>query len=250
MQTANRQESKRTTHKGIRRIEMRVFILGLTAALLLVGQVAADVQYGPAVQIESNWFETAYAPAGITWTQSALDAQGQGGYLAIIPDATTNSAVFNLISNPSFWSESNGYLLGPWIGGYASILNEWNWVTSVNPDGTPATFSSIPLPTPSQSPGYSNWWPGQPDNYGGLPEGILFFAGGPIGPEWGDATIDTETVGYADPQGFIVEFNSQPTQVPEPGPLTLLGLALLGVGVYLSQRMGVCFRPKGIALPG
>jgi hypothetical protein len=202
------------------------------------------------VQIESNWFESAYAPGGITWTQAALDAQAQGGYLAIIPDATTNAGVYNLISDPKFWSSSAqvvgaGYL-GPWLGGYASAVGNWNWVTSVNADGSPATYSGTPLPLPGAS-GYSAWWGGQPDYYGGsglgqvVPQALQYFAGGYSGYDtWGDCTLDASSgsSGLSNPQGFVVEFNSEPNAIPEPCTLTIWGSVLLGLGglAWLRRR--------------
>src|SRR5579862_5090685 len=99
---------------------MRLAALSFVAVLLLAGEASSafgdSVTYGTPTQIGGNTFEWGYVANGVTWTQAELDAKAVGGYLAIIPDAVTNTAVFALaLSSPNdLWS--SGDILGPWLG--------------------------------------------------------------------------------------------------------------------------------------
>ncbi len=74
---------------------------------------------------------------------------------------------------------------------------DWNWVTGETWD-------------------YTNWYPGEPNNSGGLEHGLNFHPG----ETWNDTQISG---GYL--LGYVVEFEASP--VPVPAAAWLFGSGLL-----------------------
>src|SRR5215471_16681670 len=141
---------------------------------------------------------------GLTWTLADQLARAEGGYLATITSAEENAFVFSLVNAPQFWrSPGNGS--GPALGGFQQDgapepAGGWQWVTG-------------------EAWTYSNWYPGQPDNFpGGNPEDRLEFYSGIDGVRaatWNDIGRDDQNLG-----GYVIEM------VPEPSSTVLLGIAV------------------------
>ncbi|MGA3066062.1 MAG: hypothetical protein ABSF29_04360 [Tepidisphaeraceae bacterium] len=175
---------------------------------------------------DGKWYQPVLVPTGITWGAAESAAQAAGGYLACPTDSAQNTFVFNLISAPSYWTalSVNSDFLGPWLG--ATSTNDtngsdatWTWVNG-------APFS------------YNNWYSNQPDGFpGDLPlQAIDYYDFASIGPTWGD-TAQSGTPGFDLPQGYVIEFNTNPnptsTAVPLPSA-AWSGLALLAGLVIFS----------------
>ena len=136
-----------------------------------------------------QWYEAVYEPNGLTWDEAYTEAINRGGYLCTISNADENVFVASLVDSTYYSDVSiNGDRLGPWLGGFRHAFeSNWQWVT-----GEPF--------------GYANWWPGQPDGYGGSEQRLQFYAGASTGATWGDCPSDPPP-GYSAPRGFIVEYN-------------------------------------------
>ena len=80
--------------------------------------------------------------------------------------------------------------------------------------------------------GYTNWWSGEPNNVNN--EDFIAFDLRGESWHWNDAPDNVGAV-YGYGRGYIME-RSQPSQVPEPASLTLLGLGLLAVGFTRRKR--------------
>lgn len=146
----------------------------------------------------------AIAAAGITWQEandlanamSYTDAQGNYWYahLATVSSQAENDFITNTFPAAMQWIY--------WLGGYQVHHNNepaggWAWVT-----GEPWDFT--------------NWQPGEPNDYAGNQEEVLMFYGG--SPRWNDITITYQ--GY----GYVVEWEILPQTPP--------GVAWEGNGHY------------------
>ena len=179
--------------------------------------VAVPYRAGATISFDAatgHYYQPVSAPAGITWTAAEAAAVAQGGYLASIQNAAENNFVFALISSPTYWTgfSINNDILGPWIGGFSSTPGTWTWASG-------DTFS------------YTNWYPTQPDGYGGTPtQAIDYYDSTIIGSTWGDASPGGN-LGYPLPHGYVIEFNTNPSlAVPDSAStLALLGLASLAL---------------------
>ena len=69
--------------------------------------------------------------------------------------------MFSLVDFPEFWISPFTINRGPWLGGYQDPADtpaadaNWNWVTG-------------------ESWGYTDWYPGNPDDFGGLQDKLHF----------------------------------------------------------------------------
>jgi hypothetical protein len=210
----------------------------LTGALGLIA-VAVALGYAPSAwatpaafdSADGYWYQPVLVSSGITWTAAQTDAVAAGGYLACPTNSSQNSFVFSLIDSPSYWTalSVNSDFLGPWLGASASNDTDgsdatWKWVNG-------AAFSFAP------------WGPNQPDGYpGNLPnQAIDYYDLASIGSTWGD-TPQEGVAGFTLPQGYVVQFTTDPngTLVPLPSA-AWSGLALLGglaaVALLRSRRI-------------
>ncbi len=136
-----------------------------------------------------HWYKPVPGFTGLTWDMANELAQAQGAHLVTITSADENAFVFGLVVNdPQYWRLNVNYS-GPALGGLqdqgaAEPAGGWHWVT-----GEPWT--------------YSNWYPGQPDNWTYYPwpmfgeDRLHFF--GPYG-RWNDLPHDDLNLG-----GYIME---------------------------------------------
>lgn len=140
---------------------------------------------------------------GVTWTgaNAAAITLGGGWHLATVTSAAENNFLTSLLSTTE--NQRSHY----WLGGTdAAVEGSWTWVTG-------ETFN------------YTNWWGGEPNNVGNE-DYLAFDLRGTYA--WNDAPYNVGQVYQGMANGYVIE---RAAQVPEPGMLSLLGLALFGLGV-------------------
>ncbi len=163
---------------------------------LLVAAVALHLSAAHAAMVffaqTGHWYEAVNVPEGITWNEAYTNAINRGGYLCTITNASENDFVASLVDITYYSGVSvNNDILGPWLGGLRHAnQSTWQWVT-----GEP--FS------------YINWYPNQPDGYGGSEQRLQFYHGATVGSTWGDHPGDP-IAGYSLPRGYIVEYDLIP----------------------------------------
>ena len=123
---------------------------------------------------------------GITWSNARTAAVISGGYLATIISAEENAFVYSLASSNSagWYLNSFNCAIGPWLGGF-------------QPDGSPEPAGGFTWVTGDPFV-YNNWYPGEPNNSGGVESLLhLFTCGGaPTGPFWNDVGPSVQTFSY------------------------------------------------------
>jgi len=191
------------------------FLMLSTANLASPATVADWVQWA-ADGGNHQFYRAVLVPGGLSWEQASAAAGALGGQLVTIGSAGENAFVYGLVSSGEFWYPSGGHFHGPWLGGFQpggspEPGGNWQWVTG-------ETWS------------YSNWFPGQPDNYGGDQNRLIFY-NDQLSPSdrWDDLNEFEAPI-----RGFVVE---RPTP-PCPGDLdhdgvvsqSDLGILLQGFG--------------------
>ena len=140
---------------------------------------------------------------------ATTNALGSGWHLATLTSASENAFVVSLIA-AGLPGRSHF-----WLGGTdATVEGTWTWVTG-------EAFS------------YANWGAGEPNNSGNEDYMALDLNGATY--IWNDAPDALGQI-YGFARGYVIERTGRSTNVPEPGTLSLLGLALLAIGV--ARRKG------------
>jgi hypothetical protein len=176
-----------------------VRLIVLIAIVMILALLWVPVVPAQKVQWSGNghYYEAVSVSSGITWDDANSRANAAGGHLATITNADENQFVYDLIaSDDRYWTidpsfPNNG--VGPWIGGYkpgGPESADWAWVT-----GEP--FS------------YTNWAPGQPDNYKNIEDKLFFYA---VGAEKASAWDDSAAGDYSSrppvQKSYIVEWDT------------------------------------------
>lgn len=145
--------------------------------------------------------------ASVSWDTARTNALGAGGYLATITSAGENAFVTALVT--------------------AGGLRGWLGANDVAVEGT---FRWIDGPEAGNALTYSNFAPGEPNNSGG--ENYLEIAGAVVPccavGQWNDLPGIS-----AVPSGYVVEFTTVPSSVPEP---STFALALAGLAGWATLR--------------
>ena len=102
-----------------------------------------------------HYYLAVCAPGRISWQAASDAANALGGYLATPTSAEENAFVASLTNYPDFWYEDPTYhvQMGPWLGAFqdpggAEPAGGWQWVTG-------------------EEWVYTNWWPGDPNDFQG-----------------------------------------------------------------------------------
>ena len=178
---------------------------GLALGLLGAAQAAPVTWAG-----NGHQYDVIRAEA-ITWSaaNAAASALGSGWHLATITSAGEDAFVASQLTTA--WAERSHF----WLGATdAAVEGTWAW-------GTGEAFS------------YANWAGGEPNNAGN--EDYLAYDLRSSTWAWNDAPNDLLASGYPFGRGYVIERSN----VPEPGSLSLLGLAFLAAGLVRRRRAAV-----------
>lgn len=178
----------------------------LAALCLAAALPAQTIQWTSGTGANGHYYQLVAVASGGTWTAANTAAQNAGGYLATLTSVEENTFVYDHLASldASVWFiDGAGNSQGPALGGFESG-GTWSWTTG-------ETWS------------FTNWSPGEPNNFGGNEHYLEFFgSGSSIAPKWNDIPDNSPIKGY------LVEYDAAP--IPEPAPAAaLLSLAALGL---------------------
>jgi hypothetical protein len=164
-----------------------VIRLGYLLIVALIAVVSSAAGAGSYWVGNGHYYEAVHVPQGVTWQEASNACISAGGYLVTITSAEENAFVFDLAkSNPKMWfRDPFGNGQGPWLGGRRRPGSSkpgvgWQWAV------TGESFT------------YSNWAPGEPNNFRGWGENrvVFFRPGGLIGSQWNDLNENVRVRGY------------------------------------------------------
>lgn len=155
------------------------------------------------------------APTGLTWSDAESYASTTlGGHLATVDSVALKDWLWSL-----YGAGANRNL---WIGLTDQVTEgNYTWIAS------------------GQTTQYTNWYPGEPNNYGN--EDYVFilrsgFVGGSGAGEntWNDGQ-NSWTAFFDAPIFAIAETSPSTSTVPEPTSMLLLGIGLVGIALRRKQ---------------
>jgi hypothetical protein len=190
------------------RRRIAVFSAALVFGIGVAGAAKAAILDGPVVNPANN--HSYYLLTQSSWQDAEAQGIALGGHLATINDAAEQNWVF------STFGAFGGVDRSLWIG-----------LTDQAVEGHFVWTSGEPLT-------YTNWIPGQPDNFTGSENWVHMMKGnnGYVPGEWNDLNSPNVFFGSFEPIQGVVE-------VPEPSALALAAIGAGGlIAVYRRRRSG------------
>lgn len=182
----------------------RILAATVFLAVLPLGTAeAAPVQWAG----NGHWYELITNDDQSTFAGALAAAaghtwMGETGYLATITSALEQAFLNAMGPMPTAW-------LG---GGDRRLEAEWRWLNG---------------PEAGEVFTYTNWFAGEPNNCCGGEHGLL---GWWIGDQWNDIYDGSG------PYAYVVEYGTNPSAVPLPAGLPLLGLGLGALSLAARRR--------------
>lgn len=182
--------------------------------LLLQANVglSAPVQWSTDVGGNGNWYEI--VDAQMNWGE-ALGAAALRGATAYFPTVSHLATITSQAESDFITSTFSVERRPLWLGGLqsagaSSADSDWRWITG-------------------EDWNWTNWAPGEPNDYNGVEENALSFAfwNDSVAGNWNDSPA---TYLYGANAGYLVEYATNPVPVPASVLLLAGGLAgLIGV---------------------
>jgi len=200
-----------------------LFLAGAAVCLPVPSTHAAIHEWAIADGGNGHFYETVPVSEAKIANDAEFEAASRGGHLVHINSAEENAFVFSKIMGPEFWFQSGSTYNGPLLGAYQPAGPDysepdggWQWFAqNGHPQNTPMT--------------YTNWRPGQPDNFGGDEGAILFWNWDSTDPSpyWNDVYALVAS-------SYVIEYDTDPrVSVPDAGSsLMLLAGAMAGLAVF------------------
>ena len=191
---------------------MKKYFVVLIVVIISNVSCASLIQWEQSDGGNGHYYEVVTAPS-VTWSNAQADAESKGGYLATITLEEEQEFIFNLLLSST--TQTGGY----WIGMLEGEEGGYGWVTG-------------------EDYSYSNWCPGQPDNWGNGNENRVHILWTETESEstfsrrgtWNDV-VESGYGGFYPHDvaraGYIIEV------VPEPVTISLFALG----GIILRKRI-------------
>ena len=188
-------------------------LAGIACAFTAAGAVAAPVQWTTGSGGNGHWYEFVILPSAITATAAETAAEasthlGESGYLAAIT-SSAEQAFLNTI----------------WTGA-GSVTGQFNsysyFLIGASDRDTEGTFKWIGGPEDGDTLGYTNWKPGEPNDFGGEDYTVAWWEDSADG-RWNDVP------GTGDFKAYLVEYNNV-SAIPLPATALFLLTGLAGLG--------------------